>query len=141
MINLKKAGLKYFLPLLLVLVAIGCKTRQSEISSANYQARAQTALGSGLLYEMNADSTMVLCQKVTSSASEAHRQNVKYLVINLQEDSVIHQAEIQNGTVAWYNNTQLKVRNYLGYPAVNNEGLYIFDLLKKKRTKLPVDKE
>lgn len=112
-----------------------------EANTTNYQSRAQTALGDGLTYELNPDSTLVLCQKVTPSANEAHRQNVKYLVINLHADSVIHQAEIPNGTVSWYNNTQLKVRNFLGYPAVNNEGLYIFDLLEKKRIKLSVDKE
>ena len=137
----KQSLLRHFFSLVIVLVAIGCKTRQSETGSASYQTKAQLALGEGLIYAMNEDSTMVLCQKVTPAANEAHRQSVKYLVINVPTDAVIHQAEVSNGEVSWHNNTQLKVRNYLGYPAVKNEGLYIFDLIKKKRIKLQTHKE
>ncbi len=100
-----------------------------------FKETAREVLGDSLDYTINADSTLVLCQSIRRGTEPPQPQQVKYCVIDLKTNQLLYKSHLANGSVKWYGQKELQVRNFKGFPTVNEEGIYIYHLETKKRTK------
>ncbi len=108
------------------------KTNQGDLSS--YQLTAQEILGDSIQYTVNEDSSMVLCQRIRKSPGPPQIKEVSYCVIDMDSGGVIHKANLANGEVRWFSPVEIRIRNFKGYPTVNQKGVYIYNLETKSKS-------
>ncbi len=122
-----------------LVIVSSCTATKNDLHSQmapQYIELAADILGDSLQYTFNPDSTLVLCQKIAQEQDPPVPREVHYCVIDVTANQVIHQAHMANGSVAWHSREEIAVRNYKGYPTVNDEDLYLFNLKTGHKTPL-----
>ncbi len=124
--------MKFYLILLLFLIA--CQPAKKNLNlpnDVNHEMVIEEKLGGKPEYLTSADGVYLLCRKVDKS----HPGKVDFLVYHLPGQKIVYQERLENGKVAWENNTTIKITQTLGnrtedYP----EGyrIYYYDVAKKK---------
>ena len=109
------------------------KEKSPQDEQTSFQEIARQALGDSLQYAMNADSTMVLCQKIRKTNEPPYVSQVRYCVVELESQRIVHQAHMANGEVKWHSPHELQIRNFKGYPTMDETGIYVYDLKKQSR--------
>ncbi len=108
--------------------------RPDNDSLSKYQRVARDKLTAPIRYRFNNSRTLVLClhEKDPTFANQMMHP-VSYLVYDVKNDRIIHQAQLANGYVAWYNDTQLKISPIVEAWDRNSNTPYVYDLPSKRR--------
>ncbi|MEP2026622.1 MAG: hypothetical protein ABJH98_02105 [Reichenbachiella sp.] len=99
---------------------------------------AEDQLGGTAQCLKNQSETMVLCVNESPSTPEQPRNTVSFMVISLDDSSVIYESSIDGGNVKWFDDERLEIFNTPGYvrqDQTNDDFTKIYEL--KTQTMIP----
>lgn len=103
-----KNTIKY---IVLMIALISCGSRSGSNSSSiagDYKSIATKKLGEDVEYFFNDEKTYVLCTYEVAGSSQQPRNSIYYLVINVNDNSIVLENRVEGGTVSWYNEKMIQ---------------------------------
>lgn len=112
------------------------ESSSNSYTQSNYRQIAESKLGKGADYAMNNAQTMVLCKKSEEVTAPAMINSIHFLVISLENNTVLYEDKVANAQINWFTDTQLKINTFPGTvqntPDKKNT-YYIYDLETKQK--------
>lgn len=117
----------------LATLCAACSSMKENGHRMDYQSKAQELLPGNLSYTFNQDSSKVLCQSIKTTEELPNPRAVHYVVLSLEDMQLLHEAQMANGTVDWYDNDNLLLKNRKNFPQGEEPETYLYNVITKSR--------
>lgn len=105
--------------ILLVGLLTACSTpkaiNNASTDQIGFEEVAEKQLGASAHCLKNESETLVLCISETDNHSQEPRQTISFMVIKLEDASVLYESSIDGGSVKWFDDEQLEIFTTPGY--------------------------
>lgn len=121
------------------ILAASCVNGRKQTTNYQYKVVSEEKLNGQVEYSFSADSTYVLAFTEKKGTAKQPQNHIDFMVHNLKSGEVVYEESVENGTVSFYNEDELKI---VQIPGILKQGhtlddhTYIVNLKSKEKRPL-----